>query len=94
MTENTRSPLDDYPVDKSGVPSDWLEVVLSDVEDNCGRDCIGIRVQTAGIVVVEMFGKKGTRTFVCPEAHYIPGRFSRIRQTGSTAGIVVHAAQG
>ena len=78
----------------SGIPTDWLPVTTSDSDDNCGDACIAIRAGTAGTVSARMARAGVTaRAFSVSAGETVPGQFTRILSTGTTATGIL-AAQG
>lgn len=73
----------------SAIPTAIEAVDISATDYTCPHTCIGIYVGGTGNVKVDMLGG-GTETFsAVPVGEILPGRFSKVYKTGTTATLML-----
>ena len=68
----------------SGIPSAYEAVTTNDSADNCGDACIGLYVTGAGTLSMQ-FQNGSAAAIGVPANFFVPGKFTRILATGTTA---------
>lgn len=78
----------------AGIPVDWISVTPGDSADNVGPFCVCIRAGTAGTVAFQTRGGgANNRSVSLAAGEVLPGQFTRILATGTTATGIL-AGQG